>query len=342
MYETLKGMLANKRKSVKTQTDKACMNNAVLYDYDGRVSTASESKDDEAEASAKEKDDKEELHRVMRLKGYTMDEESEQPQLTANSRNNLMQSTSKKSILKKGAGKSQLDVQAGEASANSRGRKLSKGPNKVSAIALSKADSTETIIRGEVSASGDMLEGTNVLVDAQGRADFNPVEQPQAYANLSMRQLGLKNALRMKTLAKKFDDVCAKIKKRKMFENNADPSKINKSQEWRIPYKVIAFIETQILEYDKSPEKVEKYELLEWDYFKSIIFEIYDHRIKHAPELNGSANLNYVAMNEHILLYFVDKYRTRRKAEVGIVDLLINTRYYYEYWQRAKTFADTL
>lgn len=47
-------------------------------------------------------------------------------------------------------------------------------------------------------------------------------------------------------------------------------------------------------------------------------------------------------MNEHILLFFVDKYRTRRKAEVGLVDALINTRYYYEYWQRAKTFADNL
>jgi hypothetical protein len=172
--------------------------------------------------------------------------------------------------------------------------------------------------------------------------DFNPVEPPQAYATLSMRQVGLKNANRMKTLAKNFDDICASIKKRKMFENNADPSRINKAQAWRIPYKIIAFCEAQIAEYAKNPEKIERYELLEWDYFKSIVFEIYDHRVKFAPELNGAVNSNYVPMNEHVILYFVDKYRVRRKAEVGLLDLLINTRYYYEFWQRAKTFADNL
>lgn len=44
-----------------------------------------------------------------------------------------------------------------------------------------------------------------------------------------MRQLGLRNGNRLRTLAKKFDDICARIKKRKMFEMGSDPSKINKN-----------------------------------------------------------------------------------------------------------------
>ena len=96
-----------------------------------------------------------------------------------------------------------------------------------------------------------------------------------------------------------------------MFENNDDPTRVNPDHEWRIPFKIIAFIESQVLDFEENPDKVEKYELLEWDYFKSVIFEIYDHRIKYSPELNGLANTNYCNMNEHILVYFVDKYRNR-------------------------------
>ena len=38
-------------------------------------------------------------------------------------------------------------------------------------------------------------------------------------------------------------------------------------------------------------------------------------------------------------MFFVEKYKERQKAEERIVDLIINLRYYYDYWQRAKIFA---
>ena len=69
------------------------------------------------------------------------------------------------------------------------------------------------------------------------------------------------------------------------------------------------------------------------------MFDIYDHRIKYAPELNGGANTSYCSVGEHIITFFIDQYPRRKKAEEKIVDLLINLRYYYDTWNRAKLFA---
>ena len=33
LYEVIKSMLTNKQKHQKVQTDQACMNNAIMYDY---------------------------------------------------------------------------------------------------------------------------------------------------------------------------------------------------------------------------------------------------------------------------------------------------------------------
>ena len=127
-----------------------------------------------------------------------------------------------------------------------------------------------------------------------------------------------------------------------MLDKNEDPTKIGKKEKWNIPFKILAFMESRILQFVNEPAKKDKFEMMEWDFFKEVIFEIYDHRIKYAPELNGTVNTNYCVMNEHLILYFVDKYRVRRKAEDKIFDLLINLRYYFDYWQRAKLFANNL
>lgn len=41
-------------------------------------------------------------------------------------------------------------------------------------------------------------------------------------------------------------------------------------------------------------------------------------------------------------MFFLEKYRKRPKAEERLVDLLINLRYYYDSWERAKIFARNL
>lgn len=79
-----------------------------------------------------------------------------------------------------------------------------------------------------------------------------------------------------------------------------------------------------------------------WHHLKEIIYDIYDHRVKHTPELCGSINTNYCTFNEHLMMYFVDKYRRRQKAEEKVTDLIINLRYYYEHWKRVQLYVSNL
>lgn len=87
MNRLVQGMMANKRVHVKTQTDKACMNNAVMYDYDGRDS---ESADSVSVAEAKEAEEKQnadaKFDKFMKQKGYSLDEEQEENVLRAKPR----------------------------------------------------------------------------------------------------------------------------------------------------------------------------------------------------------------------------------------------------------------
>jgi hypothetical protein len=75
---------------------------------------------------------------------------------------------------------------------------------------------------------------------------------------------------------------------------------------WKIPFKIIAFISNRLFEIDENKNFADKFELMQWYQFKDILFDIYDHRIKNAPELNGAANTNYCCLNEHLLMFFVD------------------------------------
>ena len=78
------------------------------------------------------------------------------------------------------------------------------------------------------------------------------------------------------------------------------------------------------------PKEVKNYALLPWVKFKQLIYSIYEHRIANAHEINGSANMNYCALNEYVLVYFMDLLRDRDKAEERIVDMFINLRYFYD------------
>mmetsp|Transcript_20352 Transcript_20352/g.31085 ORF Transcript_20352/g.31085 Transcript_20352/m.31085 type:complete len:230 (+) Transcript_20352:339-1028(+) len=124
-----------------------------------------------------------------------------------------------------------------------------------------------------------------------------------------------------------------------MQEDNVDPTKLQRGEVWQISNNILAFIQNRLIELEEDPSLLDGYELMPWFQFKDILFDIYDHRIRNSPELNGSVNTNYCSLNEHILLFFLDKYRLRTKAEEKILDLLFNLRYYYDFWQRAKQFA---
>jgi hypothetical protein len=73
--------------------------------------------------------------------------------------------------------------------------------------------------------------------------------------------------------------------------------------------------------------------------FKESIGEIYDHRIEHAPEINGAINTTYMTLDEHMLIFFVEKHRTRPKIENALIEFLSTLKYYSETWDRAKMYA---
>ena len=169
------------------------------------------------------------------------------------------------------------------------------------------------------------------------------MDPPLNNYNLAMRQLGLKNPKRLAMIHDIFDKQCMKIKRKIFTEKEEDLDRLNnRKEQWKIPYRVIAFLANRIQILEEDPSIIENYVLIEWDRFKEIMFDIYDHRIQNAPELNGGVNTSHCSMNEHFLMYFVDLYRKRDLAELKIVDFIINLRYYYDNWQRARIFACNL
>ena len=76
-----------------------------------------------------------------------------------------------------------------------------------------------------------------------------------------------------------------------------------------------------------------------WFEFKNLIYEVYDHRIQHAPEINGSINTNYMGMEEHMICFFIDKYKKRKEIECQIIEFMASLKYYAEIWPRAKLYA---
>jgi hypothetical protein len=76
-----------------------------------------------------------------------------------------------------------------------------------------------------------------------------------------------------------------------------------------------------------------------WLEFKQLIYEIYDHRIHHAPEICGAVNHSYLSLDEHLIIFFLTKYGVRSQAERKLVEFLASLKYYAELWIRAKQFC---
>ena len=76
LYEVIKSMLTNKQKHQKVQTDQACMNNAIMYDYYSYGDSSSEKGDagDKKEEEDPNSQDAK-LKRLMKEKGISIDEE---------------------------------------------------------------------------------------------------------------------------------------------------------------------------------------------------------------------------------------------------------------------------
>ena len=92
--------------------------------------------------------------------------------------------------------------------------------------------------------------------------------------------------------------------------------------------------------------------LMSWPDFKKEIYNIYDHRVENAPEINGLINNTYMTLDEHLLLYICtqgiteDRRKknedTREDIENRMMDFMYSLKYYCQRWPRAKMFAKML
>lgn len=107
--------------------------------------------------------------------------------------------------------------------------------------------STKNSQRGVKNKSG--LESKSSLKSNSkltNRNDFSVNDTPVTHHNLTFRQLGLQNPKKLKWLHDLLDRFAMKVKLRKMEEDNEDMSRINKREQWRIPFKIIAFVANRI------------------------------------------------------------------------------------------------
>ena len=78
---------------------------------------------------------------------------------------------------------------------------------------------------------------------------------------------------------------------------------------------------------------------MNWTEFKALIFSVYEHRINFAHEIDSAVNNSYMGLDEHLICFFVQRYRTRDKIEKRIIEFLASLKYYMDYWLRAKQYA---
>lgn len=76
-----------------------------------------------------------------------------------------------------------------------------------------------------------------------------------------------------------------------------------------------------------------------WTNFKVLIWDIYNHRINHAPEINGAINTSHLSLDEHLVVFMLHRHGSRAEAERALVAFLAALKYYMEMWPRAKTYA---
>lgn len=89
--------------------------------------------------------------------------------------------------------------------------------------------------------------------------------------------------------------------------------------------------ETVPVSYE-PPIEVFRPKMINWNTFKTLIYEIYDHRIQHGTEINGVLNTSYMTLDEHLLIFMLEKHKSRPATEKAIIQFLASLKYYSETW----------
>jgi len=89
-----------------------------------------------------------------------------------------------------------------------------------------------------------------------------------------------------------------------------------------------------------------------WPEFKKIIYDIFDHRIEYAAEINGAINTSYMSLDEHLLMYWtgtflltpaikpkVEMHGTKEDIQLKMIEFLYSLKFYSKRWLRARMYA---
>lgn len=106
-------------------------------------------------------------------------------------------------------------------------------------------------------------------------------------------------------------------------------------ENWNLPISFIVFLEN-------VTKQSESGRVLPWSYFKKIIFEIYNERIKFNWEFRAASINSTMTFDEFICIYFLKVYKLRRMAEIKLLEFLVSLKYYYKLWPRALLFANLI
>ena len=102
--------------------------------------------------------------------------------------------------------------------------------------------------------------------------------------------------------------------------------------QWNVPKHIYSFLQNIL-------DQAIIIKLISWNEFKLILYDFYEHRLHNNAELTGAINNFYVNIEEYIMLYYLDKYKLRNKAEFKLIEMLASLKYYWDLWPRARTFA---
>ena len=168
LYEVIKSMLTNKQKHQKGQTDQACMNNAVMYEYYSYGESSSE-KGETLDKKEEEDPDSQDakLKRLMKEKGISIDEEDVDEDEPGVNRESEAKSEA-------GGLKVDEDAEAAQRKSGESARSSKMPASKSGQSRQSARDGTQP------SPSGSRLSARKKQSPSK-KSEFNPLELPQTY-----------------------------------------------------------------------------------------------------------------------------------------------------------------
>ncbi|CDW81151.1 UNKNOWN [Stylonychia lemnae] len=189
------------------------------------------------------------------------------------------------------------------------------------------------------------LSSKGQFISPNSQIDLEPIDEQKEHKlaqNLTYSTPMDDYGSAQKILQMKEEDRIAELENRlnQMVVQSKNPDQLGDKQGestsvWTIPSHILVFIANSI--EDNQTGRV-----LPWPEFKLVIYDIYDHRIQNASEVNGVINTTYLCFEEYVLIYFLDRFKLRRLAELKIIETLTSLKYYVDIWPRAKSFAQLM